>query len=129
MSGHAPLLELRGITKRFFGVRALDGVSFSLRAGEIHALCGENGAGKSTLMKVIDGIYRPDEGELLIGGQAVVMDGPAHAMSLGIGLVHQEIALCGDATVAENIFMAQINSGDRLLMDYAELKRDAIELH
>lgn len=125
MSEPAPLLELRGITKRFFGVRALDGVSFSLRAGEIHALCGENGAGKSTLMKIIDGIHRPDDGELLIGGQPVVMDGPAHAMRLGIGLVHQEIALCGDATVAENIFMAQINSGERLLMDYAELNRRA----
>lgn len=128
MSGSAPLLELRGITKRFFGVRALDGVSFSLRAGEIHALCGENGAGKSTLMKVIDGIHRHDDGEMLIGGQAVVMDGPAHAMSLGIGLVHQEIALCGDATVAENIFMAQINGGGRLLMDYADLNRRASQV-
>ena len=91
----APLLALRGICKRFGASHALSGVDFSLQAGEIHALCGENGAGKSTLMNIIDGIHQPDAGEILLDGRVVAIDGPAQAMRLGIGLVHQEIALCG----------------------------------
>ena len=114
-----PLLALRGIAKRFGASRALSGVDFSLFAGEIHALCGENGAGKSTLMNIIDGIHQPDEGEIYLNSEKVVIDGPAHAMRLGIGLVHQEIALCADATVAENIFMPEINAGRRAWMDFS----------
>jgi ribose transport system ATP-binding protein len=125
MSPSAPLLELRGIAKRFGASRALAGVHFSLRGGEIHALCGENGAGKSTLMKVIAGIHTPDEGDIVLDGEKVVIDGPAHAMRLGIALVHQEIALCGDATVAENIFMAQINASRSAWMDYRSLNERA----
>jgi ribose transport system ATP-binding protein len=122
----APLLRLRGIGKRFGASRALGGVDFSLQAGEIHALCGENGAGKSTLMKIIDGIHAPDEGAIFLRGNPVTVRGPAHAMRLGIGLVHQEIALCGDATVAENIFMAQINAAGALgWMDYPALNAQA----
>jgi ribose transport system ATP-binding protein len=121
----APLLELRGIAKRFGASRALAGVNFSLRRGEIHAVCGENGAGKSTLMKIIDGIYQPDEGEIVLDGEKVTINGPAHAMRLGIGLVHQEIALCGDATVAENIFMSEINASKRAWMDYGGLNERA----
>lgn len=121
----APLLELRGIQKHFGASRALSGVHFSLRRGEIHALCGENGAGKSTLMKVIAGIHQPDAGAIILDGEMVAMDGPAHAMRLGIGLVHQEIALCADATVAENVFMAQINASRRGWMDYAGLNERA----
>jgi ribose transport system ATP-binding protein len=120
-----PLLELRGITKYFGASRALAGVHFSLRRGEIHALCGENGAGKSTLMKIIDGIHQPDAGDVVLDGEKVVLDGPAHAMRLGIGLVHQEIALCGDASVAENIFMSQLNASRRAWMDYAGLNERA----
>jgi len=119
------LLELRGISKRFGASRALAGVDFSLARGEIHALCGENGAGKSTLMNIIDGIHQPDEGEISLDGRAVVIDGPAQAMRLGIGLVHQEIALCGDATVAENIFMPEINAGRSAWMNYASLNERA----
>ncbi|MCR8958165.1 sugar ABC transporter ATP-binding protein [Variovorax sp. S2] len=122
------LLELRGISKRFGASRALSGVDFSLHAGEIHALCGENGAGKSTLMNIIDGIHRPDEGDIILNGQKVFIDGPAHAMRLGIGLVHQEIALCGDATVAENIFMPEINAGKQAWMNYASLNARAAEV-
>jgi len=122
------LLELRGISKRFGASRALSGVDFSLHAGEIHALCGENGAGKSTLMNIIDGIHRPDEGEILLNGQKVVIDGPAHAMRLGIGLVHQEIALCADATVAENIFMPEINAGKAAWMNYASFNERAAKV-
>ncbi len=122
------LLELRGISKRFGASRALSGVDFSLHAGEIHALCGENGAGKSTLMNIIDGIHRPDEGDIVLNGEKVAIDGPAHAMRLGIGLVHQEIALCGDATVAENIFMPEINAGKQAWMNYASLNARAAEV-
>jgi ribose transport system ATP-binding protein len=121
MDQAAPLLELRGISKHFGASRALAGVHFSLRRGEIHALCGENGAGKSTLMKIIDGIHQPDGGDIVLDGEKVVIAGPAHAMRLGIGLVHQEIALCGDATVAENIFMGEVNASRRAWMDYAGL--------
>ena len=123
--GQAPLLELRGIHKHFGASRALAGVHFSLRRGEIHALCGENGAGKSTLMKIIDGIHQPDGGDIYLDGEKVVIDGPAHAMRLGIGLVHQEIALCGDATVAENIFMHEIGTSAGAWMDYAALNERA----
>lgn len=126
--GPSALLELRGISKRFGASRALSGVDFSLQAGEIHALCGENGAGKSTLMNIIDGIHRPDEGEILLNGQKVVIDGPAHAMRLGIGLVHQEIALCADATVAENIFMPEINAGKAAWMNYASFNERAAKV-
>ena len=126
--GSSALLELRGISKRFGASRALSGVDFSLQAGEIHALCGENGAGKSTLMNIIDGIHRPDEGEILLNGQKVVIDGPAHAMRLGIGLVHQEIALCADATVAENIFMPEINAGKAAWMNYASFNERAAKV-
>ena len=122
------LLELRGIGKRFGASRALSGVDFSLQRGEIHALCGENGAGKSTLMNIIDGIHQPDEGEISLDGRKVVIDGPAHAMRLGIGLVHQEIALCADATVAENIFMPEINAGRHAWMDYASLDERAAKV-
>jgi ribose transport system ATP-binding protein len=122
------LLELEGIGKRFGASRALAGVDFSLARGEIHALCGENGAGKSTLMNIIDGIHQPDEGEISLDGRKVVIDGPAHAMRLGIGLVHQEIALCADATVAENIFMPEINAGKHAWMDFASLNRRAAQV-
>ncbi len=126
--GSSSLLELRGISKRFGASRALSGVDFSLQAGEIHALCGENGAGKSTLMNIIDGIHRPDEGDILLNGEKAVIDGPAHAMRLGIGLVHQEIALCADATVAENIFMPEINAGRQAWMNYASLNARAAKV-
>jgi ribose transport system ATP-binding protein len=125
MTQGAPLLELRGIRKHFGASRALAGVDFSLHRGEIHALCGENGAGKSTLMKIIDGIHQPDEGEIILEGRTLAIDGPAEAMRLGIGLVHQEIALCGDATVAENIFMPEINANRRAWMDYGALNERA----
>ncbi|WMD21639.1 sugar ABC transporter ATP-binding protein [Achromobacter seleniivolatilans] len=128
MTAPAPLLELHGIAKRFGASRALAGVHFSLQRGEIHALCGENGAGKSTLMKVIDGIHAPDEGLIRLNGERVTITGPAHAMRLGIGLVHQEIALCGDATVAENIFMPEIATRPRAWMDFASLNERAAQV-
>ena len=105
------LLELRSISKRFGAVQALQDVDLTLRSGEIHALAGENGAGKSTLMNIIDGILRPDSGEIVLEGQSVTIRSPREAQRLGIGLVHQEIALCPDITVYENIWMAHQQRG------------------
>lgn len=119
------LLDLRGISKRFGPTHALTGVDFQLRHGELHALCGENGAGKSTLMKIIDGILVPDEGELYLNGEKVKISSPAQAVSLGIGLVHQEISLCANATVAENIFMAELNSAKSMWMNFDDLNARA----
>ena len=113
------ILKITNLTKSFGPIRALRGVDFELRRGEIHALAGENGAGKSTLMNIIDGILRPDSGEIRLDGKPVTITSPAMAQKLGIGFVHQEIALCPDITVAENIFMAATNASRALLMDYA----------
>lgn len=102
-----PVLEIRKLSKSFGPIRALRGVDFELRRGEIHALAGENGAGKSTLVNIIDGILRPDEGEIWLFGEPVNITSPAVAQKYGIGFVHQEIALCPDISVAENIFMCR----------------------
>ncbi|CAP56603.1 sugar ABC transporter ATP-binding protein [Gluconacetobacter diazotrophicus] len=101
------LLVATGITKRFPGVLALDGVNFHLRAGEVHALCGENGAGKSTLMKILSGLYIPDEGTLYFRGQPCRFGSIQDAQDAGIAMIHQELNLVPDLTVAENIFLAR----------------------
>lgn len=120
-----PVLEMRGVSKQFGAIHALTSVDFSLEPGEIHALCGENGAGKSTLMNIAAGILQPTSGEILLDGAVTTISSPATAQKLGIGLVHQEIALCQDASVAENIFMAATNARRSPLMNYATLNRDA----
>ena len=102
----APLLELRGITKRFPGVLANDNVDFDLREGEVHALLGENGAGKSTLMNILYGLYHPDGGEIVIGGNPVQLGSPRAAIDAGVGMVHQHFMLIPVMTVAENIVLA-----------------------
>src|ERR1051326_8573555 len=99
----APLLQLTNVTKSFGAVRALRGVSFDLRAGEVHVLLGENGAGKSTLIKVITGAHQPDSGTVEIAGQPVRHLTPALAHQLGIACIYQQPALFPDLTVAENI--------------------------
>ena len=101
------LLELRGICKFFPGVRALDGVDFTIRKGEIHALMGENGAGKSTLIKVLTGVYSKDEGTISMEGTPVQIRTTQDALKAGISTVYQEITLCPNLTVAENIFIAR----------------------
>jgi general nucleoside transport system ATP-binding protein len=101
-----PLLELKGITKRFPGVVANDDVHFELAHGEVHALLGENGAGKSTLMNILYGLYHPDEGEIRLNGEQVRIDSPSRAIDLGIGMVHQHFMLIPVMTVAENIVLA-----------------------
>ncbi|MBC8060724.1 MAG: sugar ABC transporter ATP-binding protein [Clostridiaceae bacterium] len=99
------ILELNGITKTFPGVKALDKVNFKLKAGEIHALMGENGAGKSTFIKVITGVYTPDEGEIILDGKVVVMQNPKNAQAKGIAATYQHGNVYPDLTVTENIFL------------------------
>ena len=97
------LMEMKGIVKRFPGVLANDNVDFDVRAGEVHALLGENGAGKSTLMKVLYGMYAPDEGEIWLNGRPVNINSPVDAIELGIGMIHQHFMLVESLTVAENV--------------------------
>jgi ABC-type uncharacterized transport system ATPase subunit len=105
MADAAPVLELRGITKRFPGVLANDAVDFDLGRGEIHALLGENGAGKSTLMNILYGLYRPDAGEVILGGTRVAFSSAKDAINARIGMVHQHFMLIPVMTVAENIVL------------------------
>lgn len=122
------ILDIRNVSKSFGPVHALKSVDFDLRKAEVHAIAGENGAGKSTLMNVIDGIVRPDSGTILLDGEPVEISSPAVAQRLGIGFVHQEIELCPDVTVAENMFMAATNASRSWLMDTAALERKAGEI-
>jgi simple sugar transport system ATP-binding protein len=107
MSSEIPILELKNIDKAFPGVKALSGVNFRLLPGEVHAVMGQNGAGKSTLVKVITGVHQPDGGQILLGGQAVHPDSPLAAQKLGISTVYQEVNLCPNLSVAENIFIGK----------------------
>lgn len=122
------ILQISNLTKSFGPVKALKGVDFELRRGEIHAIAGENGAGKSTLMNIIDGILQPDSGEIRLDGTPVEIPSPAAAQKMGIGFVHQEIALCPDVSVAENIFMAATNASRSFLMDYKGIEAKAREV-
>ena len=101
------LLEMKNVCKSFPGVKALQNVDFQLKAGEIHALLGENGAGKSTLIKVLGGIYIPEEGEIYIDGQKVDINGVNAARDNGISIIHQELVQVPHMTVAENIFLGR----------------------
>jgi ABC-type sugar transport system ATPase subunit len=103
-----PLLEFKGVTKRFPGVLALDGVSFAIAAGSCHALIGENGAGKSTLGKILAGVQAADAGEILLEGRAIAPATPLAARALGIAMVHQELAFCPNLSVAENLCLGDL---------------------
>ena len=102
-----PILVMRGVGKRFPGVTALDGVDFRLFGGEVHALMGENGAGKSTLIKVLTGVYEIDDGVIELNGEPVEFTGPAQAQSAGVSTVYQEINLCPNLSVAENVYIGR----------------------
>jgi simple sugar transport system ATP-binding protein len=124
----APLLELRGITKRFPGVLANDDVSLDLRRGEVHALLGENGAGKSTLMNILYGLYTPDEGQILLDGKPIELGSTKAAIEHGIGMVHQHFMLIPVMTVAENIVLATEPRRGGVLLDYDGARRRVREL-
>jgi ABC-type uncharacterized transport system ATPase subunit len=128
MAEEAPVLELRGITKRFPGVLANDLVDFELLRGEVHALLGENGAGKSTLMNIVYGLYSPDEGEIRMNGELVRISSPHDAIARGIGMVHQHFMLIPVMTVAENIVLANEPTRGGILLDEAGAERRVADI-
>jgi general nucleoside transport system ATP-binding protein len=123
-----PVLQLHSITKRFPGVLANDAIDLDLRRGEVHALLGENGAGKSTLMNVVYGLYRPDEGEILINGTPVTLSSPGEAIKHGIGMVHQHFMLIPVMSVAENIVLANEPTEAGIMLDYGAARNRVREL-
>jgi general nucleoside transport system ATP-binding protein len=125
----AAAVELRGITKRFPGVVANDGVNFTAAEGEVHALLGENGAGKSTLSNILTGLYRPDEGEILLGGRPISFASPREALDAGIGMVHQHFRLVPPFTVAENVILGDHRGeGKKLMVHPRRIERRVAEL-
>jgi ABC-type sugar transport system ATPase subunit len=125
MRAESAALEMRGIGKRFPGVRALDGVDLVLAPGKVHALMGENGAGKSTLIKILAGVYGKDSGTIRIGGEAAELASPRDALRRGIKVVFQEIALIAEFTVAENIFLERYPVGRAGSIDWTAIRADA----
>jgi ABC-type sugar transport system ATPase subunit len=117
-------VRFEGITKRYPGVQALSGVSFEIVAGSCHALCGENGAGKSTLGKILAGIISPDEGRLMVRGREVRFDNPRDALAAGVGMVHQELALCDNLSIAENLCLGALPTRNGLV-SHREMEREA----
>ena len=128
MADETPVLEMRGITKRFPGVVANESVDFDLRRGEVHALLGENGAGKSTLMNILYGLYSPDEGEIRVRGEKIVMHSAKDAIQHGIGMVHLHFMLIPVMTVAENVVLAEEPRTAGILLDTKEAERRVREL-
>jgi ABC-type sugar transport system ATPase subunit len=118
MESSQPILEVEGLTRRFPGVVAVDGVDFSLRAGEVHALLGENGAGKSTLIKILGGALRKDEGTIRLNGDAVDFHSPSAALAAGIAVIYQELVLCPHLSVAENVLMGHLPRAAGLAVDW-----------
>src|SRR6478609_2735527 len=130
MTSGPVILEMRSITKLFPGVRALDEVSMTVRAGEIHAICGENGAGKSTLMKVLSGVYAAGsyDGEIVFDGKPVAFNSIRDSESVGIVIIHQELALVPYLSIAENIFLGNERRGRGGFIDWNRTNADAAGL-
>jgi general nucleoside transport system ATP-binding protein len=124
----APALEMRGITKRYPGVVANDGIDLEIRPGEIHALLGENGAGKTTLMNILYGLAVPDEGEILLDGLTVKIAGPSDAIDRGISMVHQHFMLVPVLSVADNILLGEETMANPIFLDRKEAHRRIVEL-
>ncbi len=122
----SPLLEIKHISKRFGETQALDDVSLTLYPGEIHALLGENGAGKSTLIKIMTGIYRPDQGEIWLDGQPLTIHNARDAQAYGLAAIHQEPMIFPDLNVAENIFISHRQRG--AIVNWREMYREAAEV-
>ncbi|MEX0387287.1 sugar ABC transporter ATP-binding protein [Spiribacter onubensis] len=125
MTERKPALRLENIVKTFPGVRALNGVSFEVMPGEVHALLGENGAGKSTLMKVLGGVHQPDEGQIYIEESPAVMTNPLEAKSKGVVFIHQELSLAEEMTAAENIYLGELPRKRFGRVDWPRLRADA----
>ena len=127
MSDSNIVLEMKGISKIFPGVRALSNVDFTLEKGEIHTLMGENGAGKSTLIKVLTGVYEINEGTIILRGKEIKISCTQEAQSYGISTVYQEVNLCSNLTVAENIYIGRepIKNGS---IDWKKINEDATKL-
>ena len=123
----APVLSATGLSKSFFGVRVLDDVSLEVRPGEVHGLVGENGAGKSTLMKILAGVYQPDDGEIRLAGEHVTFAHPLHAMRAGVATVFQEFNLLPERTVAQNVFLGR-EPRRRGVVDTREMSRRTREI-
>ena len=120
----APLLSMRGMTKTFPGVTALEGVDLTVRAGTVHALCGENGAGKSTLMNVLAGLVQPDAGEVRLAGEPVRFSSPAEGIAAGISMIQQELHPVPARSVMENIWLGRFPRGRFGLVDHDRMRRD-----
>jgi ABC-type sugar transport system ATPase subunit len=120
-----PLLEVRGISKAFGHVQALDEVGFELGAAEVIALLGDNGAGKSTLVKILSGVYRPEAGQLLLDGRQLEIRGPTDALRHGIATVYQELALVDSLDVAKNMYLGLIPKRFGFIVDYARMYTDS----
>ncbi len=126
MAEYRNAFDMRGIVKRFPGVLANDNINFACQVGEVHALLGENGAGKSTLMNVLAGLYRPEAGEIFIGGQKVIFHSPQEAIAHGIGMVHQHFMLVPSNTVAENMVLGL--SRPRFLLNLSTIEDEVTAL-
>src|SRR6266498_1282757 len=121
-------LAVRGLTKSFPGTQALADFTFDVRAGEIHAVVGENGAGKTTLLMILSGVYAPDRGRVLVGGEEVSFTRPSDAIAAGIGTVFQELSLVDGLTVAENVFANRAPTRGPGLIDRPRMERETREL-
>ena len=121
------ILEMKGITKRFSGVTALSNVDLKLTKGEVHTLLGENGAGKSTLMKILSGVYTPDEGQIILKGKKTDIKNPKESQSLGISIIYQELSLCPNMSISENIF-ANREPMNNLFVNYREMTKKSREI-
>ena len=122
------LLQMTDICKEFPGVKALDHVSLTVKAGTVHALMGENGAGKSTMIKILAGIHTPTEGQIFINGKEVKIEKVSDAKELGISVIHQELSLVPYMTVAENIYLGRMPSKKSGFVDDRKLEADAYKV-
>jgi D-xylose transport system ATP-binding protein len=128
MNAQAPVLALEGVSKSFGPVRALDGVNLELNSGEVVALVGDNGAGKSTLVKAIAGINPPDEGQVIFEGNEVTINSPTDAVDLGIATVYQDLALCDNLDVVENLFLGREELTSTRALDETGMEQQSHEL-